>query len=103
MCNRDQDCAGSPGNSSIGQKFLFCCPRRTVNGTTVVETEVTIYDGDKEEFTGCRCKNDPVPAADPTAYIVPQTPLYNSSGEFVFVCRGCGVCVGVGGGDGWIK
>ena len=89
MCNRDEDCAGSTGNSTIGYKFLFCCPERNVNGTIVVGRDITVIDGDKEGFVGCRCTDDPVPTPDPASYVVPLTALYNSSGVCVCVC----VCV----------
>ncbi|KAK7111627.1 prestalk protein-like [Littorina saxatilis] len=83
MCSRGETaCSGSKSNSTTNFRFKTCCWPQQGFTTTI------IFDGDKEEYIGCRCKT-PIPSPDPRAYIVPQTAMYNSTGEVCSYDKGC--------------
>ncbi|XP_070185583.1 uncharacterized protein [Littorina saxatilis] len=76
MCEYEESCRGCEGNSSINDKFTFCCRNQPSH------TVITIYDGHNIEYIGCRCSAHAIPTnPEPKPYVVPETRLFLSSGE----------------------
>jgi hypothetical protein len=83
MCSLGVDaCEGAASKGTLNDRkaFTTCCWN-----TTDVITRTAIFDGDKVEFTGCRCDGWALPPRHPQDYVVPPSTdaRYNSTGECV--------------------
>ncbi|KAK7107394.1 hypothetical protein V1264_015331 [Littorina saxatilis] len=87
MCIRE--CGGSKRHLTVSDRFLYCCWPLEVNGVRVDLGTYVTEGGDSEEYIGCRCRGSPVPVRGPGAYVVPETRLYNSTGESCSYDQAC--------------
>lgn len=77
MCNAgDRGCSGSESNSTVNNKFKYCCPKADHTNITI-----TIFSGTDSRYIGCRCPSRAVPQPGYKQYRVPPTGLVNATGE----------------------